>query len=129
VNEYRVLPAGELPFILPAILLGKVNMNDDGTLLEIHDCLRRAVRAQQGREPDLTAIVMDSQSVKTAEAGGERGFDGGKQVNGRKRQLVVDTACNLLTVAVHAANIQDQDGVQPVLNETHDVCPTVATAI
>ena len=57
--------------------------NDDGTMLEIHDRLRRAVRMQQGRDPDPTAIVMDSQSVKTAEAGDERGFDGGKQVDGR----------------------------------------------
>ena len=37
--------------------------NDDGTMLEIHDCLRRAVRVLQGREPEPTAIVFDSQSV------------------------------------------------------------------
>lgn len=102
--------------------------NDDGTTLEIHDCLRRAVRAQQGRGPEPTAIVMDSQSVKTAEAGGERGFDGGKQVNGRKRQLVVDTEGNLLTVTVHAADIQDRDGVQPALTETQELCPSVTYA-
>src|SRR6266508_2941414 len=99
--------------------------NDDGTMLEIHDCLRRAVRQQQGREPEPTAVVIDSQSVKTAEAGGERGFDGGKQVDGRKRQLVVDTEGNLLTVTVHAADIQDRDGVQPALIETHELCPSV----
>lgn len=102
--------------------------NDDGTMLEIHDCLRRAVRTQQGREREPTAIVIDSQSVKTAEAGGERGFDGGKQVDGRKRQMVVDTQGNLLAVVVHAANIQDRDGVQPALNETHELCPTVSYA-
>jgi putative transposase len=98
--------------------------NDDGTMLEIHDCLRRAVRMQQGREREPTAIVIDRQSVKTAEAGGERGFDGGKHLDGRKRQLVVDTEGNLLTVVVHAANIQDGDGVQPALNETQELCPT-----
>src|SRR5690349_14045753 len=79
--------------------------NDDGTLLEIHDHLRRRVREQQGREAVPTAIVIDSQSVKTSEAGGERGFDGGKQLKGRKRQAVVDTEGNLLTAAVHAADI------------------------
>jgi transposase len=72
--------------------------NEDGTMLEIHDRLRRAVRTQQGREPEPTAIVIDSQSVKTTKAGGERGFDGGKQLKGRK------------------------------LNGTHELCPTVSYA-
>ena len=102
--------------------------NDDGTMLEIHDCLRRAVRVLQGREPEPTAIVFDSQSVKTAEAGGERGFDGGKQVDGRKRQMVVDTEGNLLTVRIHAADIQDRDGVQDALVETQELCPNVSYA-
>ena len=97
-------------------------------MLEIHDQLRRAVRVQQGRESEPTAIVIDSQSVKTTEAGGERGFDGGKQVDGRKRQMVVDTEGNLLTVLVHAANIQDRDGVQPALNEMQELCPSVTYA-
>ena len=99
--------------------------NEDGTMLEIHDQLRRHVREQQGRAPEPTAIVIDSQSVKTTEAGGDRGFDAGKQVNGRKRQLVVDTAGNLLTAAVHPADIHDRVGAEPVLNETHDLCPDV----
>ena len=102
--------------------------NKDGTLLEIHDCLRRAVRLAQGRTPEPTAIVLDSQSVKTAEAGGDRGFDGGKQVKGRKRQFVVDTQGNLLAVAVHAANINDGVGSEALVTETHDLCPDVTYA-
>ena len=73
-------------------------------------------------------MVLDSQSVKTTEAGGERGYDGGKQVNGRKRQLVVATAGNRLTVAVQPADVQDRAGAEPVLRETHDRCPAVTHA-
>jgi len=65
---------------------------------------------------------------KTTEAGGERGFDGGNQVTGRKRHLVVNTVGNLLTVVAHAADTQDRTGAEPLLNETHDLCPTVSYA-
>jgi putative transposase len=99
--------------------------NQDGTLLEIHDTLRRKIREQQGPNPEPTACIIDSQTVKTTEAGGERGFDGGKQVNGRKRHLTVDTEGNLLVVRVHSANIQDRDGAEQVLSETHDLYPSV----
>jgi len=53
--------------------------------------------------------------VKTTESGGERGYDAGKQVKGRKRHIVVDTLGLLLAVVVHAANLQDRDGAKKVL--------------
>ena len=68
-------------------------------------------RERAGREASPTAGVVDSQSVKTTEAGGLRGYDAGKKINGRKRHLVTDTIGLPLNLAVHAANIQDRDGL------------------
>src|SRR5919204_3630413 len=71
----------------------------------IHDRLREQVRRALGRKPTPSAAVLDSQSVKTADQGGERGYDAGKKVNGRKRHVLVDTLGLLLGVVVTAANV------------------------
>lgn len=74
---------------------------------QIKTVLREQVRGQAGRKALPSAASIDSQSVKTTAIGGERGFDGGKQVKGRKRTILVDTMGNLLKVLVTVANLRD----------------------
>jgi len=84
----------------------------DGTWQAINEELRKMERENRGRKPEPTGAIVDSQSIKTTEAGGERGYDGGKNVKGRKRHVIVDTIGNLLSVVVNAANSDDRAGAK-----------------
>lgn len=95
---------------------------DDGTWRRIHDALRAEVRRRAGRHKHPTAGCLDSQSVKTTQVRGERGYDNGKNVKGRKRHLVVDTMGLLLAVVVTAASVSDPAGARRLVARLGGTC-------
>lgn len=81
------------------------------------------VRGCEGREVTPSAAIIDSQSVKTTEAGGPRGYDGGKKINGRKRHLLVDTLGLIMAIKVHEGDLQDRAGAVLLLRDLPGIFP------
>ena len=91
---------------------------------QMHDFLRGLVRVQDGRNPEPTAGIVDSRTMKSsAQAIDSIGYDGGKKVKGRKAHIMTDTTGLLLSVVVHPADVQDRDGIGLVCEGIEERCP------
>ena len=98
---------------------------DDGTWESLNHRLVVLDRERSGREASPSAAVIDTQSVKTTESGGPRGYDAGKKIKGRKRHALVDTEGRCLEVQVHPASVQDRDGAPSVLKASRSRFPFI----
>ncbi|MGW2621172.1 IS5 family transposase [Streptomyces sp. NPDC001500] len=113
--KWRAMPSDFPPW--PRVYAFFARWRDAGLVTELHERLREAVRTGEGRGPEPSAAVVDSQSVKAdaTVAHASRGFDAGKGINGRKRHLLTDTLGLLLDVLVTPASTTDRDAARTLL--------------
>ena len=119
--QWRMLPHDLPPWQVAYYYFS--HWRDDGTLEHINRELRIEIRLSIDKDAEPSAAILDSQSVKTTETSGLRGYDAGKKVNGIKRHLLVDTLGMILAVLVLTADIQDRDGARTLLEKVKGQFP------
>jgi putative transposase len=118
--QWRMLP-NDFP-CWPTVYHYFRKWRSDGTWERINQAIRERLRLKLGRHPQpSSAGIVDSQSIKCSAVGGEqRGFDGGKKIDGRKRHLLVDTEGLVLRAKVHSAKVLDQEGIKKLLERANE---------